>query len=58
MAGEFREIASYFDHCRRKRNTLSYEAAGIASEAEAEELLARVNGFRQDVEYWISKAPP
>ena len=58
MGEEFREVATYFDHCRRKRNTLSYEAAGIATEPEAEELVQRVNGFRQDVENWISKQRP
>ncbi len=58
MGEEFREIATYFDHCRRKRNTLSYEAAGVTTEPEAEELIQRVIGFRQDVEGRISKWRP
>jgi hypothetical protein len=58
MGAEVSDAALYFDRCRRKRNDLSYDAAGIISETEAEELLEEAGRFRVSVESWISKYYP
>jgi hypothetical protein len=39
------ETASYLDRCRRKRNEISYDTAGLVSDTEAEELLVEVKDF-------------
>ena len=44
------EDARYFDACRRLRNELSYEAAGVVSVREVDELIQRVEGFQTRVE--------
>ena len=46
---------SYFDRCRRKRNELSYDRAGIVTETEAEELLREVRRFQRMVGAWIRR---
>lgn len=48
------ETASYLDRCRRKRNEISYDTAGLVSDTEAEELLSNVEEFRIVVEAWIA----
>ena len=39
-------LATYFDSCRRKRNTVDYERAGIVSNTEA-------HAYRALAEEWI-----
>jgi hypothetical protein len=46
--------ANYFDRCRRKRNTLSYDMAGVATDTEAREILREARRFGNDVESWIA----
>lgn len=58
MGTEVSDSALYFDRCRRKRNDLSYDAAGIISETEAGELLEEVGRFRTSVESWVSEHFP
>jgi hypothetical protein len=55
MGASIAQMASYLDRCRRIRNQVSYDAAGIVSDTEAEELLSAVEDFRQAVEDWITK---
>ena len=43
---ESTEDARYFDRCRRLRNQLSDEAAGVVDEREVEELLTRIERFQ------------
>lgn len=50
--------ASFFDQCRRKRNVLSYEHAGAASDTEAAEILREAEKLRTDVEAWIAREHP
>lgn len=50
--------AAYFETCRRKRNTLDYDAAYIVSDAEASEILKQAQEFRVAVEEWIAKIYP
>ena len=52
------KMADYFDRCRRKRNDLSYDSAGIVSATEAEELMKQSKAFRTTVETWIIKNHP
>jgi uncharacterized protein (UPF0332 family) len=48
-----RALIDYFEACRRKRNQVNYDVAGVTSEAEAEELVEKAKEFRQVVEDWI-----
>ncbi len=51
-------LAAYFDTCRRKRNTVDYDVANVASETEAGELLQEAENFRQLAEGWIAQNYP
>lgn len=53
-----RKFADYFDQCRRKRNKLSYDMAGIITEKEAEELLDKAHEFKIFIESWIASNHP
>ena len=52
------DLASYFDLCRRKRNVLDYDLAYVATETEADDLLAKVREFQNIAEEWIVKNHP
>ena len=58
LGPEAGDTATYLDRCRRKRNKLSYDAAGVVSEAEADELLSKVCEFRKTVERWVKEQYP
>lgn len=58
LGAEINQTANYLDRCRRKRNKLSYDAAGVATEQEAAELLAEVTAFEGTVEKWIAENYP
>lgn len=45
---------AYFDACRRKRNTVDYDRAHVATETEAGQLLAEARSFVSLVENWIA----
>jgi hypothetical protein len=47
--------ADYFETCRRKRNLIDYDAAEVATETEADELLEKAREFQALVEEWIAK---
>lgn len=51
-----RAEATYFDACRRLRNQLSYESAGVVTEGQVEELCLRVKAFQKRVEFWLVTA--
>ncbi|TMQ70983.1 MAG: hypothetical protein E6K80_06865 [Candidatus Eisenbacteria bacterium] len=51
-------VAKYFDRCRRKRNDLTYERAGIVSAFETQEILREATRLRDRVEAWISEHHP
>lgn len=44
----------YFDTCRRKRNSVDYDRARVASETEANEIATKAQSFYQSVENWIT----
>lgn len=51
-------LADYFDVCRRKRNEIDYDRASVASTADVDEILKRVDEFERLVENWISANSP
>jgi len=53
-----RDDADYLDACRTKRNTVEYDMAGAATDADAEELLAFTTDLRKDVVGWLKKNHP
>lgn len=55
---EVQDLADYFDLCRRKRNDIEYDAAGIVSETDADQLLAKTKEFQNLVEESIRKDFP
>jgi hypothetical protein len=50
--------ARYLDRCRRKRNELSYDTAGVATDTEASELLAKAHSMKNALEHWIAQNYP
>jgi uncharacterized protein (UPF0332 family) len=56
-AGVSKTVA-YLDRCRRKRNELSYDAAGVVTDTEAAEILAEAKTLQNTVEQWITKNHP
>ena len=52
------KTAAYLERCRRKRNELSYDAAGVVTETEAAEILAQTQSLNKRVEQWIAKNYP
>lgn len=51
-------LADYFDLCRRKRNSIDYDASEVVSESEAEELVEKVEEFKAIIEDWIKNNYP
>ncbi len=47
-------LNAYFDTCRRKRNTVDYDRAHVATETEASEVVTRAKEFLTLTESWIS----
>ena len=52
------QLTDYFEMCRRKRNVIDYDLAEVATEAQAEELLAKATEYQELVEEWIAKKHP
>jgi hypothetical protein len=52
------KTAAYLDRCRRKRNDLTYDAAGLVTTQDAEELLKEATALDRQVEAWIAKHHP
>jgi hypothetical protein len=52
------KTASYLDRCRRKRNELSYDAAGVVTDTEAAEILAEARSMQATIEQWIAQKHP
>lgn len=50
------DLADYLQHCRTRRNRAVYDAAGVASEAEAVELREQVTGFAEGVKGWLGQS--
>jgi hypothetical protein len=50
--------ADYLDACRIKRNTVEYDMAGAATDADADELLKFATSLRKDVLTWLKGNHP
>ena len=50
--------AAYLERCRRTRNELSYDMAGVVTDAEATEILAQAAALQGTVEQWIARNYP
>ncbi len=50
--------ATYLDRCRRKRNELSYDMAGVVTDTEATEILAQAVTLQKMSEQWIAQNHP
>jgi uncharacterized protein (UPF0332 family) len=53
LGPEAQTRADYLDTCRSRRNTADYDRVGTVSNVEAEELLAEVAAFHDDVLEWL-----
>ena len=49
---------AYFNTVRRRRNTLSYDAAGTVSDVEARDALKQARAYKQMAEGWVAKNHP
>lgn len=58
LGDEIHVTANYLERCRRMRNKLSYDAAGVATERDAAELLGKAMDLRGIVERWIAENHP
>jgi hypothetical protein len=58
IGAEALPFADYFDLCRRKRNVIDYMTASVATQTEANELLAKAVAFQTLVERWIEAQHP
>ena len=58
MGATGRVYADYFDTCRIKRATTSYDRAGEISETEVQSLIKEVKAFREHVLSWLRKNHP
>ncbi|KQC08349.1 MAG: hypothetical protein APR54_04725 [Candidatus Cloacimonas sp. SDB] len=50
--------ADYLNSCRMKRNTLEYDLAGAATEADVKELIEFVTEFKTAAINWLSSNHP
>ena len=53
-----KDDADYLDACRARRNTVEYDTAGAATEADATELREFARAFRSDVVAWLERNHP
>jgi hypothetical protein len=58
MGTSVASTCNYLDRCRRKRNDLTYDAAGVVSNRDAAELLEEATAINKRVEAWIAKNDP
>ena|SRR3990167_6145229 len=58
LGPERKDDAAYLETCRIKRNTVEYDMAGGATDADATELLQFAKAFRKDVLAWLKKNHP
>lgn len=58
LGGDRKDDVAYLDACRKKRNVVEYQEAGVATEDQAGELVEFVRAFRTDVLAWLRKKHP
>ena len=58
LGAERKRDADYLDACRSKRNTVEYDYAGGATDADADELIEFANELKVEVLAWLKKKHP
>lgn len=58
LGSEATSLSDYFEACRRKRNVIDYMTSSVATDTEAEEIVARGNDLRALVERWVKRHYP
>jgi len=58
MGPSIHTMADYLDLCREKRNELSYEAANVVTDTDADELVTKTEELRKNIESWIALNHP
>lgn len=58
MGSIYDTLSAYFDSCRQARNDLSYGAASVVSESDADELLQKATEFQRDLSNWLQTNHP
>ncbi len=53
-----RQLADYFETCRRKRYVIEYDSAEVVTESQAVELLEKATEHQGLVENWVAKNYP
>jgi hypothetical protein len=53
-----KNLADYFQVCRRKRNEIDYDRAFVASDADADEIIKQTGELKVAVEKWIGTKYP
>jgi hypothetical protein len=56
-SSSFRSL-DFFETCRRKRNVIDYDHASVATNTEAQEVVAETQAFVELVEKWIATHHP
>ena len=49
-----KDDADYLETCRRKRNTVEYDRAGVVTDQDASELIEFCRELQQEVRNWLS----
>lgn len=58
LGGGISQTTTYLERCRRKRNELSYDMAGVVTDTEAAEMLTQARALKETVEQWIAAGYP
>ncbi len=58
LGKNYNELADYFDACRIKRNITDYDAAGMISEKEFNEIFKEAKNFYDFVKRWVKEKYP
>ena len=58
LGKSLKEDVAFLDACRKKRNIVEYDAAGMATEKEANELREFAIEFRKTVLEWLKQSHP
>ena len=58
LGSDKEDDVDYLDACRSKRNTVEYDYAGGATDADADELILLVKDFKEEVLEWLEANHP
>lgn len=58
MGADRKDDAIYLDTCRSKRNIVEYDYVGSVTKNDADELVAFVKEFKEEVLTWLAKSHP